>query len=218
MSSHLLARFKVASPDFPEPTLYCRHKDGTATPDGLVLGSGARATFDTTFGVFAAGRWGRLTDVQDVLAVVDLSGRARVELVSHSDGVDTVIASVDAGDTVECPNLRSLAAESLYVAVTALEDGVVVRGGEWRTRTAPQRDVRLGVAITTFNRQEYVLKTIDRLVKLESSIPEMKGHLSVLVVDNARNLDPQVPAGAPFRLVGNPNLGGAGGDQGRPPC
>jgi GT2 family glycosyltransferase len=56
-----------------------------------------------------------------------------------------------------------------------------------------------------------VLKTIERLVDLESSIPEMTGHLRVLVVDNARNLQPEVPAGAPFRLVGNPNLGGAGG-------
>lgn len=211
MSSHLLARFKVASPDFPEPTLYVRHKDGTLTDGGLVLPAGAKASFDTTFGVFAAGRWGRLTDVQDVLAVMDISGRARVELVSYADSVDTVVSSSETGSTVECPNLRSLAAESLYVTVTALEDGVTVRGGEWRTLTAPQRDVRLGVAITTFNRQEYVLKTIDRLVSLESSVPEITGHLHVLVVDNARNLEPQVPAGAPFRLVGNPNLGGAGG-------
>jgi len=56
-----------------------------------------------------------------------------------------------------------------------------------------------------------VLKTIERLLHLESSNPDITGHLRVLVVDNARNLEPEVPAGAPFRLVPNPNLGGAGG-------
>ena len=211
MSSHLLARFRVAAPDFPEPTMYVRHRNGTIEDRGLVLSSGGSATFDTTFGVFSAGRWARLTDIQDVLATVDVRGRARIELVAYADGVDTVVTTTESGTTVECADFRSIAAESLYVRVTALEEGVVVAGGEWRTHTTPRRNVRLGVAITTFNRQEYVLKTIDRLVALESSVPEVTGHLQILVVDNARNLQPNVPATAPFRLVGNPNLGGAGG-------
>jgi galactofuranosylgalactofuranosylrhamnosyl-N-acetylglucosaminyl-diphospho-decaprenol beta-1,5/1,6-galactofuranosyltransferase len=211
MTSHLLARFRVSPAGFPEPTLYVRHRDGMIDEEGLHLMKGGRATFDTTFGVFSAGRWARLTDIADVIVRIHATGRVRVELVSYADGVDTVVGVSDSDSTVRCEDFRSLAAESLYVCVTALEDRVVVRGGEWRTTTAPQRDVRLGVAITTFNRQEYVLKTIERLVDLESSIPEMTGHLRVLVVDNARNLQPEVPAGAPFRLVGNPNLGGAGG-------
>ena len=211
MTSHLLARFRVAPAGFAEPTLYVRHRDGVIDDDGLHLMRGGRATFDTTFGVFSAGRWGRLTDVEDVLVKMDVTGRVRIELIAYADGVDTVIGVSETGDTVDCPNLKALAAESLYVAITALDDRVVVRGGQWRTRTAPLRDVRLGVAITTFNRQEYVLKTIERLLHLESSNPDITGHLRVLVVDNARNLQPEVPAGAPFRLVPNPNLGGAGG-------
>ncbi len=86
-----------------------------------------------------------------------------------------------------------------------------MRSGSWSTSQAPEREVRLGVSITTFNRQEYVLKTIERLVALESSEPSVHGHLHVLVVDNARNLEPQLPTGAPVRVLPNPNLGGAGG-------
>jgi GT2 family glycosyltransferase len=71
--------------------------------------------------------------------------------------------------------------------------------------------VRLGVAITTFNRQQYVLTTIDKLVEIEATVPNVHGHLRVLVVDNAQNLQPQIPDGAPVRVLPNPNLGGAGG-------
>jgi GT2 family glycosyltransferase len=69
----------------------------------------------------------------------------------------------------------------------------------------------LGVAITTFNRQDYVLATIDKLVALEADVPSVHGHLQVIVVDNARNLQPNIPASAPVRVLPNPNLGGAGG-------
>ena len=211
MTSHLLARFRVAPAGFAEPSLYVRHRDGEFTESGLRMPAGSTATFDTAFGVFAAGRWSRLTGIDDVTATVDVRGRARVEIVAYADGVDSVVVETDTETVLCCPGFRSLAAESLYVRVTALEDGVVLVGGEWRTSSAPRRDVRLGVAITTFNRQQYVLRTIDRLVALEASVPDITGHMQVLVVDNARNLEPQVPAGAPFRLVPNPNLGGAGG-------
>ncbi|MFM8553202.1 MAG: glycosyltransferase [Acidimicrobiales bacterium] len=211
MTSHLLARFRVAPAGFAEPTLYVRSADGVTDAGGLHLMKGATAMFDTTFGAFSAGRWCRLTNVADVHAAVDVTGRVRVDLVAHTDGVDTVVASEEHGAPAVCADLREMNAESLYVVVTALEDNVTLRGGEWRTHTPQVRDVRLGVAITTFNRQDYVLRTIARLLALESSVPEISGHLRVLVVDNARNLEPDVPAGAPFRLVPNPNLGGAGG-------
>ena len=52
MTSHLLARFRVAPAGFAEPTLYVRHRDGVIDDDGLHLMRGGHATFDTTFGVF----------------------------------------------------------------------------------------------------------------------------------------------------------------------
>ena len=210
MTVHPLARIQVPAPDFPEPALYLRATDGRIATDGLHLSAGATATFDTAFGVFTAGRWSRLTAIADLVATMDIAGRARVDLVAYANGVDTVVDSSVSGASVACPDIRDLAAESFFVSVTAIDD-VVVRGGEWGTTTAPQRDVHLGVAITTFNRQDYVLATIDKLVATESSHPVAKDHLRILVVDNARNLQPQVPAGAPLRVVPNPNLGGAGG-------
>ncbi|MEY3656772.1 MAG: Galactofuranosyltransferase 2 N-terminal, partial [Actinomycetota bacterium] len=123
---------------------------GVIDSAGLRLPKDDRATFDTAFGVFAAGRWSRLTSIADIVATMNVSGRALVELIAYANGVDTVIASSDEGQAVSCDDIRGVSAESFYVAVTALEDGVVVHGGEWGTTTAPTRNVQLGVAITTF--------------------------------------------------------------------
>ncbi len=210
MSVFPLARIQIPAPQFSEPTLYVR-SSGTIDSSGLHLSKDVRATFDTAFGVFAAGRWSRLTSITDLVATMHISGRALVELIAYAGGVDTVIASSDEGGTLSCDDIRAVSAESFYVAVTALEDGVIVRGGEWGTNTPPTRNVHLGVAITTFNRQDYVLATIDKLVALEADVPSVHGHLQVIVVDNARNLQPNIPASAPVRVLPNPNLGGAGG-------
>ena len=211
MSAHLLARIIIPVPSFSEPSLYVRHQHGEITESGLRLATGGRATFDTAFGVFSSGRWCRLTRISDVGLSMQISGRCKVELIAYTNGNDSVVDSSDSTTTLQCNDIRSLAAESFYVAVTALEDDVVIHSGQWTTTSAPEREVRLGVSITTFNRQEYVLKTIDRLVNLEATEPAVNGHLQVVVVDNARNLAPQLPASAPVRVLPNPNLGGAGG-------
>lgn len=211
MTPHLLARIQVPAPDFAEPSLYVRHAEGRLTTNALVLPRGARATFDTAFGVFAAGRWGRLTDIGDVGVHMDTKGRCTIELIAYSDGVETVVASSDECTTLIFEGFRDFGAESCFVAVTALDEEVSIAGGEWFTRSAPVRVVHLGVAITTFNRQDYVLTTIDRLVDIEATVPSLTGNIRVVVVDNARNLHLDLGPRAPVRLIGNPNLGGAGG-------
>jgi galactofuranosylgalactofuranosylrhamnosyl-N-acetylglucosaminyl-diphospho-decaprenol beta-1,5/1,6-galactofuranosyltransferase len=211
VTAYPLARIQIPEPGFIEPTLYVRHSGGEIRNDGLALGRDDRATFDTAFGVFASGRWSRLTAINDIGVTMKISGKSRVDLIAFGNGTDTVIATSDECSTLTCSDIRTLAAESFYVAVTALEDGVVIHSGEWTTTAEPVRDVRLGVSITTFNRQDYVLKTVDRLVELESSVSSVHGHLQILVVDNASNLAPDVPASAPLRVLPNPNLGGAGG-------
>ena len=185
-------------------------RDGAA----LLLSAGQRATFDTAFGLFPAGRWRRLTTLSNVSARVHVEGRARVNLVAVTNTEEDIVDSVeiDGGTVVlSVPNFEESQVGTLYVAVTAIADHVKVHGGEWTTSMPASRDVTLGVAITTFNRQEYVLKTISRLVELERSVVELAGRLRVVVVDNAQNLQPELPANAPVTVIPNQNLGGAGG-------
>lgn len=211
MNLYPLARIQIPPAAFSEPSLYLRTDRGIITDQGVSLKIGDRISFDTAFGAFGIGRWKRLSTISDLVARIDATGTCRIDLVAHNNGVDTVIDSTDTDNSVCCPDISSLDCDSLFVTVTALADNVTVQAGQWSTSTPPERDVHLGVAITTFNRQEYVLATIDKLIEIESTISSVKDHMQVLVVDNARNLAPKIPNGAPVTVLENPNLGGAGG-------
>ena len=214
LSENVLAHITVPPSDFPEPLLYVRSESNVHDGAALLLSAGQRATFDTAFGVFPAGRWRRLTTLANVSARVNIEGRARVNLVAVTGAEEEIVDSVeiDGGTAIlTVSDLETSRAGTLFVAVTAIGDHVKIHGGEWTTSMPAQRDVTLGVAITTFNRQEYVLKTISRLVELERSVSELNGRLKVVVVDNAQNLRPELPPNAPVTVIPNPNLGGAGG-------
>ena len=131
MSTPLLQRLCLPSPDFAEPELYVRSATGQITDEGMSLPQGERATFDTYFGMFSAGRWRRLTVVRDVSVQVLSQGRVRCELIACTGGTEQVVASTESGEQLS-HSIASPSVESLYVAVTALEDCVVL-GGVWRS-------------------------------------------------------------------------------------
>ena len=49
------------------------------------LHAGAELSFDTSFGVFAAGRWRRLTAIKNLAATIYATGSGRIEII----GVET---------------------------------------------------------------------------------------------------------------------------------
>ncbi|MHB1089487.1 MAG: glycosyltransferase family protein, partial [Ilumatobacteraceae bacterium] len=57
----------------------------------------------------------------------------------------------------------------------------------------------------------YVTKTVENVLNLVQKIDALRGSVRVLVVDNARNIAFDTAPDAPLTVVGNSNLGGAGG-------
>jgi GT2 family glycosyltransferase len=84
-------------------------------------------------------------------------------------------------------------------------------GGEWVTQDAPKHEVRMSLSITTFNRQEYVRKTVHNVLDLVRNNAALNGKVKVLVVDNAQNVTFDAASDAPLTVIPNGNLGGAGG-------
>lgn len=220
MTQHLLQRLTLPTPHFSEPLLYTRlNGDARVVEGGIVLGDGASASFDTSFGVFHAGRWRRLTSVDQVAVRVRASGAGAVDVVAVNGGSETVVASASlprgegAPDHVvlSLPALRGSTHGVYYVRVRAAGGEVCMTGGEWLTTTAPPNDVRLSLSITTFNRQQYVKKTVSNVLALIDSLDSLRDRVRVLVVDNARNVEFDAPSTAPLQVIPNGNLGGAGG-------
>lgn len=222
MDQFLLQSMSLPRAETTEPLLYVRPFGDVQFRDSqAILRAGAELSFDTSFGVFAAGRWRRLTMVENLSATVFATGSGRIEVVGVETRMfgairtekvvaSTVIAS--SGKTsIEVPNFLDSKFGSFFVRVSAEQTDVVVTNSQWSTTTEVSREIRLSLSITTFNRQDYVKPTVAKVLHLEKTVETLRDKMRVLVVDNARNIEFDTEQNAPITVVQNPNLGGAGG-------
>lgn len=197
-----------------EPLLYVREVGSVTRGDATAtLAADAELSFDTSFGVFHAGRWRRLTTVDAVVARIVATGSGRADVVSVQRGREHVVASASLGTQpvdIAVGSLRDSRFGVLYVRIVATGPCEVQRV-EWRTSTPSTHDVRLSLSITTFNRQTYVIPTVKRVLSLVRSLSELQGRVRVLVVDNANNVNFEESPSDDLSVVPNRNLGGAGG-------
>jgi galactofuranosylgalactofuranosylrhamnosyl-N-acetylglucosaminyl-diphospho-decaprenol beta-1,5/1,6-galactofuranosyltransferase len=222
MTSFLLQRLVLPRVETTEPLLYVRTQgDVSFANETALLVKGAELSFDTSFGVFAAGRWQRLTSVDCLSVTVHASGSGRIELVGVSSVIrglslqEKIVASAGISSsgktTLEVPDFAKSSIGTYFVRVSAEQSDVVVSGGQWTTTTIAPREVRLSLSITTFNRQDYVKPTVAKVLQLVENVDSLRNRMRILVVDNARNIEFDTAPNAPITVVQNPNLGGAGG-------
>ncbi|MEY3615591.1 MAG: hypothetical protein RLZZ518_592 [Actinomycetota bacterium] len=215
---HLLQRSLLPVAAFAEPLLYARESGAVTRGDGVAhLSAGSVLSFDTSFGVFHAGRWRRITSVDHIGVRVVAHGSGRAEVVAVTRGRETVVVATElstdaSAPTVDIPlgSLRNASWGVLYVRIVAT-GACEVRLIEWRTSALPTHDVRLNLSITTFNRQAYVVPTVKKVLSLIRGMDELRGRVRVLVVDNANNVSFDEPPSDDLAVVPNRNLGGAGG-------
>ena len=222
MTSFLLQRLTLPHAETTEPLLYVRTEgDVTFANDAAQLRTGAELSFDTSFGVFAAGRWKRLSIVDSLQVTINAVGSGRIELVGvtsrvagllmHEEIVVSAGISPSGKTTLDVPDFAKSPIGSYFVRISAEQSDVVVSGGQWTTKTQVPREVRLSLSITTFNRQDYVKPTVAKVLHLVESLDSLRNNMRILVVDNARNIKFDTAPNAPITVVPNPNLGGAGG-------
>jgi GT2 family glycosyltransferase len=220
MQSNLLQRLVLPTPTTPEPLLYARTSGEVRLVEGgAVLADGGALSFDTSFGVFAAGRWRRVSQVNNLSVSVCASGIGIAEVVVVNGKTESVVATAQlprgegspTSVMLNVPDLQASANGTYYVRVTAIGGEVCMTGGEWVTQDAPRHEVRMSLSITTFNRQEYVRKTVHNVLGLVRDTAALNGKVRVLVVDNAQNVTFDAAADAPLTVIPNGNLGGAGG-------
>lgn len=181
----------------------------------LLFDCGGRATFDTFFNSITVGAWKSHTAVQDLQLHLRGSGRFIVRLGMHRVGhahrwlaEHIVTLSPDTDTTIEVDGWTKLESGMLYFALEALEPGSITEG-HFATCTAPQREVKLGIVITHFNRKQWVLPAIARIRNELLSDPRYKGRIELVVVDNSQNITAEEAHG--ITLIPNKNLGGSGG-------
>ncbi len=96
----------------------------------------------------------------------------------------------------------------MYFTITAAT-ACVFRSGSWNTEKEPEREVKLGLVICTYKREEFVKANMAKLQAAIEKDPVWANRIHVFIVDNAETL--QLDESPLYTIYPNRNLGGSGG-------
>ena len=172
-----------------------------------------KVSTDTYFNSLSVGKWKRYTNVNDLIFSIKFKGKIKIiwrldrlhfshklieEMHLESDNVTETSFPLtfwkDLEDGMLSFDIEALDYSELYSFFYSTNSDIL-------------NPISLGVVITHFNRQQYVLPALDRLKSELLLDSYFKNKVSLNVVDNSQNL-PEIEN---VTIIPNENLGGSGG-------
>jgi GT2 family glycosyltransferase len=182
----------------------------------LTLGPGGKADFTTYFNQFSVTKWKKYTSISNVELCIEFQGDALLTLViNHHQTAEKILLQeqISSGSMdvhrICLPELSQLPDGLLSIRFHTMTE-INLKSGSFITMQSPSNDIRLGIVITAFKRDQYVIPAIERLTKELLTNSEYADKLRLTVVDNGGTLQDK-PLSAHCHLIQNKNLGGSGG-------
>ncbi len=182
----------------------------------ISLAAGGTVNFATYFNQFSITRWRAFTEVNQVQLELEYEGEGiltfSINRFRHSPRLfrEHILKGEVSGRTIlELPSLDELDSGLISFRVSTL-GSLLIRSARFVTPQQPPRRVVLGISITAFKRDEYVIPAVARLHSDLLSGGELADRIRLCVVDNGHTLsDDDVPETC--KIIRNKNYGGAGG-------
>ena len=182
----------------------------------IQLFAGGEVNFNTYFNQFSVDKWFRFTTVDNISLVLEYAGEGTLRLsrdkFGHSHKViaqHTIQAASEDTAIFPLPDLGALDGGLVSFKVNT-NTSLLLKSAKFVTSHHTVNEVVLGISITAFKRDEYVLPAIKRLDSNLLSKYEFRDRIRLTVVDNGGTLtDKKITASC--RLIQNKNLGGSGG-------
>jgi hypothetical protein len=186
------------------------------------MDAGGWAHFDTYFNGFFINKWKKYTNLDKINLNISIKGHVRITIL-HKERNDSGICTnkkineieINASDkeTVTIP-INQDSNQGMYTfSIYAISNGCYFYDGNYSTAAedSPRNDVKIGICICTFKREQFVLKNIDTLKKnfLENEGSPLFDRLKVFISDNAGTLN--LESDENIKYYKNKNAGGAGG-------
>ncbi|WP_336645120.1 glycosyltransferase [Microbacterium sp. USHLN186] len=183
--------------------------------------SGRRVSLGTYFNAFPASYWQHWTSVRQVRLTVRTSGPATI-LVYRSNGggvhqrVDTREVSGEASTSFDLSLTEYSDGGWIWFDVVADEATAVLEGAEWTTEQEPVRQGKASLGITTYNKPDYCVDTLNALADSPGALEFVDCIFLVdqgtqLVADQPGYADVAAQLGDTLQVIRQPNLGGSGG-------
>ena len=176
----------------------------------LALKAGEVADFETFFNLFPHAKYAKYCGLEGVTLNLYAKGRYRIDVYERRNGGSTRISSADCdGDGAVFLNISGAKAGG-YICFTVTAAGdCTICGGAWTAERQPGRQVKIGVVICTYRREDYVRANMARVAEAIDRRPEWADRLHFFIIDNAKTL--QLEKSGFYTVIPNRNLGGSGG-------
>jgi galactofuranosylgalactofuranosylrhamnosyl-N-acetylglucosaminyl-diphospho-decaprenol beta-1,5/1,6-galactofuranosyltransferase len=172
--------------------------------------------FDTYFNSLSVGKFRKYSDISTMLFKLQGFGKYRVSFRLNRMGYAAKLLheleiDVKAGHptSVDMPFYSSMEDGILFVTLECVSGSGEITGLSFSTKEEPKHDCKLGIVITHFKRERYVVPAIKRVKEGLLQREEYKNNIDLIVVDNSITLTDEQADGA--ILIPNKNLGGSGG-------
>jgi glycosyltransferase len=179
----------------------------------IKLVNGGEVSTSTYFNSFSVGKWKRYTLLDDLDFNITFKGNIKVifklNRLYYSDKIlDEIYLTNSTLSVVSIPLCfwKNITDGMLSFTIISLGDSEI-KNFSYSTNTLPSQKVKLGIVITHFNRQKFVLSAVERLKSNLLLQEEYRDKVSLFIVDNSQNL----PEISNVDVIPNENLGGAGG-------
>ncbi len=166
-------------------------------------------SFDSFFNSLSVKKWKENTTIDNLLVTYKVRGKGCLYINHFNDSKDEVLEQIiidnDEGEVQF--SLSGLHTGYIYLRWRAFEESVIESFSFYTS--SPCKDVKLGLVITTFNREEQVVKSVKRIRDELLTDPRYVNKIQLYLINNGNDVDgidyPEV------NIVKNKNLGGAGG-------
>lgn len=170
---------------------------------------------DTYYSSFSIGKWKNNTDIQNLALNIEYQGDIFVKIrhIEPGDDIQDFMEKKLSANSKKHFSKQSIEIDDfsvlngIFTVEIFAHSDAVIKEIYWGTTQSPKYDIKPAIVITTFNRQEAVSKSLEKLTSQLSK--DLNYH--IFVIDNGSNLNLDHLKMDNLTLIPSPNFGGAGG-------
>ncbi len=191
--------------------LYTRHgQSGISFP--ISLDKGQELDLRSYFNLLSLNKWVKYTGISSFGVFLKIKGTFKISIYCY-DGIEERLLKIsDISDTTDIKIENCPSNGLLGIIISSRSDGSMVYSGGFSCESEFRNNIRIGLDICTFNREQFV---IDKLNYILAYLDRIGGTFSrsveLFVIDNSNTLFGKVSSDDRVHLIASENLGGSGG-------